>query len=178
MGRKHSRIMRVCAIAWLLIFLSSCPTSPEPEVYAVSFATDGGSAVAVQEVQKEGKATRPAGDTTKAGYTFENWYADDACATVWDFDTPITQDTILYAKWTVATYTVSYAANGANSGSVPSDQTKTHGEDLTLASNTGNLARTGYTFAGWDTQADGSGTAYAEGSSCTANAGVTLYAKW
>jgi hypothetical protein len=32
--------------------------------------------------------------------------------------------------------------------------------DLTLAGNTGNLARTGYTFAGWNTADDGSGTQY------------------
>lgn len=76
------------------------------------------------------------------------------------------------------TYTVSYHANGADSGTVPDAQTKTEGVDLTLAGNTGNLARTGYSYAGWNTAADGSGTAYAEGATYTADASVTLYAKW
>ena len=49
---------------------------------------------------------------------------------------------------------------------------------LTLASNSGNLAKTGYRFDGWNTTADGSGTSYAAGGTYTANAAVTLYAKW
>jgi len=57
-------------------------------------------------------------------------------------------------------------------------QIKTHDVTLTLASNSGNLAKTGYTFAGWNTAADGSGTSYAPGASYTSNAAVTLYAKW
>jgi unsaturated rhamnogalacturonyl hydrolase len=77
-----------------------------------------------------------------------------------------------------STYTVAYHANGATSGSAPSSQTKTNGIALTLAANTGSLARTGYTFAGWNTATNGSGTSYAVGSSYTANAAVTLYAKW
>jgi hypothetical protein len=47
-----------------------------------------------------------------------------------------------------------------------------------LASNSGALAKTGYTFAGWNTATDGSGTSYAAGASYTANAAMTLYAAW
>jgi uncharacterized repeat protein (TIGR02543 family) len=77
-----------------------------------------------------------------------------------------------------ATYTVSFDANGATSGSAPSNQTKTAGSSLTLASNSGNLQKTGFTFAGWNTADDGTGTNYAEGASYTTDAGLTLYAKW
>ena len=43
----------------------------------------------------------------------------------------------------------------------------------------GNLVKTGYTFVGWNTQADGSGTDQAEGSTFTmGTANVTLYAQW
>lgn len=75
-------------------------------------------------------------------------------------------------------YTVTYEANGADSGTAPEAQTKTEGVDLTLAGNTGNLARTGYTFVGWNSASDGSGTDYAEGTTYTADADLTLYAKW
>ncbi len=78
----------------------------------------------------------------------------------------------------LATYTISYNANGAISGTVPATQTKTEGIDLTLATNSGNLARTGYTFAGWNTAADGSGTHYSEGAIYTTDADLILYAKW
>ncbi|MBN2705333.1 MAG: IPTL-CTERM sorting domain-containing protein [Deltaproteobacteria bacterium] len=83
-----------------------------------------------------------------------------------------------YTLTVVAAYPVTYDANGADSGTPPVDQTKTHDVDLTLAGNTGGLAQTGYTFSGWNTAADGSGTDYAEGATYTANAAVTLYAKW
>ena len=77
-----------------------------------------------------------------------------------------------------ATYSVTYHVNGATSGTAPAGQTKTHDEDLTLATNSGNLARGGHAFVGWNTAADGSGVDYAEGASYTGNAALTLYAKW
>lgn len=79
---------------------------------------------------------------------------------------------------TSITYTITYNSNSATSGTVPANQTKNQDVTLTLATNSGNLARTGYTFAGWNTQADGLGTSYAEGASYTANAALTLYAMW
>ena len=75
-------------------------------------------------------------------------------------------------------YVVSYNANGATSGTAPDSQTKTSDVALTLASNSGSLAKTGYVFDGWNTAADGSGTSYAAGGTYTANASLTLYAKW
>jgi len=75
-------------------------------------------------------------------------------------------------------YSISYNANSATSGTVPADQSKTEGVDLTLASNTGSLVRSGYTFAGWNTAALGDGTDYTEGSTYSSDANLTLYAKW
>ena len=75
---------------------------------------------------------------------------------------------------TAAEYTVSYNANGGSGA--PDAQAKDGGIDLTLSSTV--PTRTGYTFAGWNTQADGNGTSYAAGATYTANAAVTLYAQW
>jgi uncharacterized repeat protein (TIGR02543 family) len=49
---------------------------------------------------------------------------------------------------------------------------------MTLDTNSGALAKTGYTFGGWNTLANGSGTTYASGARYTPVADVTLYAKW
>jgi uncharacterized repeat protein (TIGR02543 family) len=49
---------------------------------------------------------------------------------------------------------------------------------LTLSANPGSLVKTGYTFSGWNTAADGTGTSYASSGSYTLNAPLTLYAKW
>ena len=85
----------------------------------------------------------------------------------------------LYAKWTaLPTYAVIYNANDATGGTAPPSQTKIHSENLTLAGNSGNLTKTGYTFAGWNTDPDGTGTDYAEGAVYTLNVQLVLFAKW
>ena len=84
----------------------------------------------------------------------------------------------LYLGGTPATYAVTYNANGATSGSAPASQIKTNDVALTLAGNTGNLARESYTFSGWNTATNGTGTSYATNVSYTANVALTLYAQW
>jgi uncharacterized repeat protein (TIGR02543 family) len=76
---------------------------------------------------------------------------------------------------------VTYNANGATGGTEPTDATDyTSGSTVTVKANTGDLARTGCTFSGWNTAADGSGTDYAASGSATftITANTTLYAKW
>lgn len=69
-----------------------------PDSYTVTFATDGGSSVVKQTVSDGRKATKPA-DPTKKGYTFVGWYADSTFTTPFDFNTAITANTTVYAKW-------------------------------------------------------------------------------
>ena len=78
------------------------------------------------------------------------------------------------------TYTVTYNANSASSGSVPTDSTSyQQGATVTVLNNTGNLVRTDNSFVEWNTAADGSGTTQATGSTFVmGSANVTLYAQW
>lgn len=75
------------------------------KVYIVKFETDGGSAIADQElVEKSGmtcKATKPS-NPTKSGYKFIGWYTDDTFATEYQFSDQVTSDITLYAKWEVS----------------------------------------------------------------------------
>lgn len=66
--------------------------------YYVSFVTEHGDPPTSQNVKYNGTATDP-GTLTAEGYTFGGWYADDAYKTKFDFSTPITGDTKVYAKW-------------------------------------------------------------------------------
>lgn len=77
-------------------------------------------------------------------------------------------------------YSVTYDDNDATNGSVPTDGNKyDRNGSATVLGNTGNLVKTGWTFAGWNTAADGSGTTYAAGSTYSnITSNVTLYAKW
>lgn len=66
--------------------------------YKVTFETNGGSSIATQEVLKGEKATRPT-NPTKEGYTFKDWYTNNNFATTFNFSSPITSDTKVYAKF-------------------------------------------------------------------------------
>jgi len=71
---------------------------------------------------------------------------------------------------------VSYSINGGT-GTAPSAQLGAQTRPVTLASGSG-LSRSGFTFEGWNTNADGTGTNYAAGSSYTPAGNITLYARW
>jgi len=78
-------------------------------------------------------------------------------------------------------YTITYDANGADSGAVPVDEnTYKWGEGISVKGNTGDLQKTGSTFIGWNSGAEGRGTDYAEGATLRAlgSSDIRLYAKW
>jgi uncharacterized repeat protein (TIGR02543 family) len=89
-------------------------------------------------------------------------------------------DTIVFWCKGSRGYTVTYSGNTSTGGTVPVDAgTYIAGATVTVLGNTGNLAKTGFTFGGWNTAADGSGTSYAPAATFTmGSANVTLYAKW
>lgn len=78
------------------------------------------------------------------------------------------------------TYNVTYNGNGNTGGTVPTDATDySSGDMVTVLGNTGSLVKSGgYAFNGWNTSADGSGTAYAAGATFSITANTTLYAQW
>ena len=84
---------------------------------------------------------------TKTGYTFDGWYMEDT------FDNKVEQielgtytDIVLYAKWTIIIYSVTYDLNGGVAqGDLPQQFTI---NDLPLA--LPRCYKTDYTFVGWD----------------------------
>lgn len=67
--------------------------------FTVTFNSQGGSEVEKQTVKSGEKAKKP-GDPKRDGYEFGGWYKEKDCKNEWDFDTKITADTELFAKWT------------------------------------------------------------------------------
>ena len=77
------------------------------------------------------------------------------------------------------TYSVVYDGNGATSGSAPIDATAySSGASVTVKGNTDGLAIPSFTFGGWNTKADGTGTNYSADDTFTISANTTLYAQW
>ena len=77
-------------------------------------------------------------------------------------------------------YRVTYFGNTNTGGSVPVDGSSpyTGGSSVSILGNSGTLVKTGYQFAGWNTQPDGSGTNYVGSDIFTINADTDLYANW
>ncbi|MGE7110556.1 InlB B-repeat-containing protein, partial [Lysinibacillus sp. NPDC047702] len=143
-----------------------------PVKYTVSFGVAGGSAVSNQTVDHGGKASHPTPAPTKAGYTFDGWYTSNAYTTPFDFDSVITVDTTIYAKWNpvTVTHTVSFDVAG---GSTVSNQTIDHGKKASQP--TPAPTKAGYAFDGWYTS-----NAYTTPSDFDSviTADTTIYAKW
>ena len=137
--------------------------------FKVSFST-GEDTISVEDqaVTYPAAVTRPK-DPTRRGYTFGGWYTDEACQNAYDFTMPVTKDMILYAKWTINTYTVSFDSVGGSSVDVETadyETPVTKPEDPT---------KTGYTFGGWYTD-EACTKAYDFATPVTGDR--ILYAKW
>lgn len=85
-----------------------------------------------------------------------------------------------YSLTTTTNYTVTYNSNGSTGGSAPIDSNSpyNYNSTVTVLGNTGNLTKTGYIFAGWNTAADGSGTAYQQSNTFNITSNTILYAQW
>jgi uncharacterized repeat protein (TIGR02543 family) len=119
---------------------------------------------------------------TKTGYNFAGWHTTSAGTGGTDYAVGAGYSTaanlILYAKWTPANYTITYNGNGSTGGTVPTAGTLTTGTTFNADSNSGSLVKTGHTFAGWNTAANGSGSSIAINGVVTTTSNLTLYAQW
>ena len=109
--------------------------------YVVTFNLNGKGTNFTQEVYENRTITTPANPTT-TGFVFDGWYTNQACTSAFDFSTPITANTTLYAKW-VQALTVTFDLNG-------------HGDSFTQEVVSGTKVSApstpvsaGYVFVGW-----------------------------
>jgi uncharacterized repeat protein (TIGR02543 family) len=119
--------------------------------YTVTFM-DGStelSALTQNNVPHGSIISRPANDPTKNGYTFDNWYSNSGLTILFSFDTLITENTFVYAKFNINTYTVTFNADGGTPA--PGTQEITYNDTVTQPP---AMTKDGYTFAGWYKEAD------------------------
>lgn len=158
----------IVALLTLLLLLVGCPT--EPQIFVVTFDSQGGSAVEAQPVQKGSPATHPA-DPILVGSLFNGWFTSAVEGFLWDFNTPITTDITLYAHWSpdTPTYTVTFEPQGGDP--VPSQQV----EAGSFATEPEDPTKDGAVFQGWYT-ASVAGDAW--NFSTPISNHTTLYAHW
>ena len=113
-----------------------------------------------------------------SNYVFDNWTKTEgnspASATTANTTVSMSKKTTLQANAKLNKYTITFNANGG-SGSMTALQV-TPGQLVTLTANT--FTKTGKAFTGWNTESDGSGTAYTDSQSIIPSASITLYAQW
>jgi uncharacterized repeat protein (TIGR02543 family) len=113
---------------------------------------------------------------TKTGYTFVEWQTGSG--TPYDPSDTFTMpgySVVLYAVWTINSYTLTYDANGGTGAPTGG----THVFDTTVTVSASTPTRGGFNFASWNTAQNGSGTAYAGSATFNMPAeNVTLYAQW
>ena len=123
------------------------------------------------------------GNLTRTGYIFSGWNTDPkGTGTTYAAGTgkiTLTADTVMYAKWTIKTYTLTYTGNGNTGGSVPATASPYDSNaTVTIAANTGNLIKTGYDFNGWNSSREGTGSGFSPGTTLKIRSDTTLYVKW
>ena len=137
--------------------------------YTVKFVSEHGSFE--DQTIEHGKPIDPDKLTIPEvdGYTFDGWYTDDTRTKEFDFSTPITSNTTVYAKWTANDYEVRFITEH---GDAPASQNVPYNE---TATNPGELTEDGYTFIGWYTD-DTYTTKFDFSTPITGD--TKVYAKW
>ena len=144
---------------------------PEAEVtkYTVTFKSDENTVINTVTV-KEGNSVGEPENPVKDGYQFDGWYTDVNCTDKYDFNTVVSADLTLYAKW-LAKYTVSFDTDG---GSTVEPQTVVTGNKATKPTST--PTKKGYNFVGWYT--DNTYTTEFDFENTIITDNTTIYAKF
>ena len=151
----------------------------EATTYTITYNLNGGVATNETEYTVENEITL--NNPTKDYHEFIGWTGSNGNTPQKDLVIPEgTHGNLSYtANYEKYKYTIKYDANGG-SGSISDDEIE-YGETTNAANNT--FTRTNYSFIGWNTKADGSGTSYSEGDeitfTSTTNGDIlTIYALW
>jgi uncharacterized repeat protein (TIGR02543 family) len=145
-------------------------TEEDEDTVTVTFESNGGSSVPAI-VGTSGDALSEPADPTKAGFTFDGWYSDEALTTPYTFSTIPDNDVTLYAKWEaiIVTYTITFNSNGGSS--VTAIELEAGAAIPTLPTPT----KADYNFDGWYSD-EALTTAFT--TTTMPENDFTLYAKW
>ena len=148
--------------------------------YKLTFDANKGSCSEASRMVKYDSTYGVLPTATRIGYTFAGWY------TLENNGVKVTKDTVMqsvhgetvYAHWNANPYNIRFDGNKASSGSMDAEYIL-YDETKPLAANA--YKKTGYTFTGWNTKADGSGKTYHDEDNVlnlATNGVITLYAQW
>lgn len=137
--------------------------------FTVAFNSNGGSSVKSQSVSYSSKVTEPAPPPTREDFIFAGWFSDAELTAQYDFSQEVTHSFTLYAKWVLATATVTF---NSRNGSQVTPQKVAVGSPANVPT---PPTRNGYSFDAWYTDYSCTNL-YDFATPVTEN--ITLYAGW
>jgi uncharacterized repeat protein (TIGR02543 family) len=140
--------------------------------YTVTFNAGEGSVSPESRTVNYNTPLGSLSEPTKTGYTFGGWYTgQNGSGDLFTASTPVTESKTVYARW-IPQYTVTFNAAGGD----PATQTRTVTGGLPIGSLPAAPTKTGHTFGGWYTAANGGGDPFTASTAVTAD--ITVHAKW
>ena len=147
-------------------------------VFTVTFDANGGTIVPATVLFAYGSSPMALPTPIYAGHIFVGWFTTAVGGSMVGSSgtsyTPSTS-TDLFAQWLSSLIVVSFDPNGATGSAPPLSGLAGSSVSLPAA---GSMSLPDYTFSGWNTSANGSGTAYTSGNSLSLVSSLTLYAQW
>ena len=179
LAKSYSDLGEIQVMTMSEWYTAQAGTTPSVTNYTVTFDAQDGTVSPTYKTVTNGSAYGTLPTPTRSGYTFGGWFTgtNGTGSQVTESTTvSLTANQTLYAKWTavpVTNYTVTF---DAQDGTVsPTYKTVTNGSAYgTLPTPT----RSGYTFGGWFTGTNGTGSQVTESTTVSLTANQTLYAKW
>ncbi|MES2800664.1 MAG: InlB B-repeat-containing protein [Bacteroidota bacterium] len=149
-------------------------------IYTVIFNGNGNDGGSMSNQSASAATNLTVNAFTKTCATFSGWntaangsgtsYADMASY-------PFTANETLYAQWNnLPTFSVTFDANGGTGTTSGGDNLQSNCNATALDVN--GFTRSGYSFTGWNSAANGSGTSYANNATYPFSSNITLYAQW
>ncbi|KAK3582462.1 hypothetical protein CHS0354_024009 [Potamilus streckersoni] len=176
-NRGRANLLRLLTLLFfsLSLFSGGCP-EPTPTKFTITIDANGGilGSVTTIEVDNGGTATLPTiGLPTRTRYTISGWKIKDGSPFIFG-TTKVTANITIVAQW-VEVFIITLNANGGTLGSVKSIEVES-GKTATLPT-TGLPTRLDHTLSGWNTKADGRGTAFKFGET-TVTANIEIFVQW
>ncbi|MDR0502599.1 MAG: InlB B-repeat-containing protein [Treponema sp.] len=177
-----SLVAGIMLAAVLAAGFTACDDGNANVTFTVIFDANNGSGTPPAQMQANANSaiTLPdQSDLARSDFIFDGWNTSSA-GTGANYPAGssyiLTGNTTLYAKWNTAAYTVTFDANDGD-GKPPNPAPASAGSGIILPGQD-SLIKSGHTFGGWNTEADGTGTNYSAGSFYSVNGNITLYARW
>lgn len=159
--------------------------SYKPKVYAISYKnTEGVSNTNALSYTIESDGISLSDLSGRSGYSFMGWYAnqslnEESRISGIAIANGSTGDKVFYAKWEPVKFGINFNNNLKNNKTTSQTFTYDQSQALnSIASMGSDFTNNGYSFTGWNTEANGKGISYQDGMSVKNLVGITLYAQW